>query len=949
MKKAYTRQIFSPAVSRLLPLLISLFCSSYTGAASACNITAQWSDSIPAGDSVVFTAIDTNAAAHHIWRLGDGTVDSSTIHFSHVYAAAGVYTVCFYTYIPGTGCIDSLCQAITVGDTCHITAAWASTALGSDSVRFTASDTNSRATHIWNFGDGNIAYGTTAVTHHYAASGTYQVCFYAYIAGTACSDSLCASITVSDDTCGLSALWTYAASGDTVRFLATDTGLNLHYTYDFGDGTSASGSPDTVHVYATDGFYTACLHINYPGTNCMDSICQSISVGSNPCHITPAWTYYTHGGDSAVFTVSDTNSQATHVWNFGDGTYASGVTNTSHHYAAPGTYQVCFYVQIPGTACSQSQCANVTVTSDTCGLTAAWNAYPLGGDSIRFAALDTNSLAHHIFSFGDGTSSADTTQAIHIYAAAGTYQVCLYVYIPGTGCSDSLCSDIVAGTPPCNVTAGWTSYNLGGDSIYFSAADTNSSATHLWNFGDGTYAYGTTAVTHSFAGTGTYHVCFFAYSATCTDSFCSNVAISADTCHITPVWSYYSLGVDSVRFIAADTNSLAHHIFSFGDGTYASGSTDTTHHYDTAGTYQVCFYSYIPGTGCSDSLCKTVVVADSITCTITAAWSSTLLTNDSVRFTASDTNSAAHHYWSFGDGANISGTTNIAHHYATAGSYLVCFYTYIPGTNCSDSLCRMVTVTDSSACAVTAAWVPTLLTNDSVLFIASDNTANAHHIFNFGDGTTASGSTDTVHQYAAAGTYHVCFYAYIPGTACSDSLCRDVTVTDSVICHITAAWTSTNIGGDSVSFSASDTNSLAHHSWSFGDGATVSGTTQTIHAYAAPGSYAVCFYTYIPGADCSDSLCQAINVALGINDIAAAMPNITVMPNPFGQYTMIKVDGAIEPYELNIYDMVGKAVRHETSVANTFGIERGALAPGMYTYEVLLKSTAVGKGKIVAE
>jgi PKD repeat protein len=176
-----------------------------------------------------------------------------------------------------------------------------------------------------------------------------------------------------------------------------------------------------------------------------------------------------------------------------------------------------------------------------------------------------------------------------------------------------------------------------------------------------------------------------------------------------------------------------------------------------------------------------------------------------------------------------------------------------------------------------------------------------------------------------------------------------VTVTGPTPCTITAAWTYQVSHGDSFSFTASDTNSAAHHIWNLGDGTLISSSTQVNHVYGSSGSYAVCFYVYIPGTNCSDSSCQTVNVLLGINELSQSLPNITIMPNPFSQYTVIKVDGAVQAYEMNVYDVVGKVIRHESSSTNTFNTERGNLASGIYIYEVTLQGTTIGKGKMIAE
>jgi PKD repeat protein len=1026
MRKVFTRTL------RYFVLLVLALCCSYLSMAS-CTTTAQWTDTIPSGDSVVFSAVDTFSNVHHIWHFGDGSVDSASARPSHVYASAGVYTVCLYAYIPNTGCIDTLCRSILVGDTCGFTTAWTSIILGGDSVRFTASDTNSAATHLWRFSDGGYAFGVTDTVHTFPAQGIYTACFYVY-RGT-CRDSLCRPVTVSSDTCGILATWSYTnMHGDTVNFSATNTDTTtVTRRWNFGDGTIVSSRGDTSHVYAASGFYTACLYLHKRLTGCYDTICQSVAVGSNPCHINPAWTYYTHGGDSVRLTVSDTNHLAAYQWDFGDGNFVFGTKDTTYRYAAPGAYHICFYVSIPGNAaCSDSFCNTVTVSSDTCGLTAAWSATSMGGDSLRFMAADTNHLALHTWNFGDGSPLVNTMDTTHRYDSAGTFNVCLYVHLPGTDCYDTLCHSVVSGTPPCTVTAAWTSYALGGDSMAFYVSDTTSAATHYWNFGDGAFAFGTTSTTHTYASAGTYNVCFYSYIAgtTCSDSLCRSVTIVTDTCHITSEWTYSVLGGDSAAFYAADTNGAAHHVWNFGDGSPTKDSTAAKHTFPAPGTYHVCLDVYKTGTACSDSLCQNVTVTVAAPCHITAAWTDTIVGNDSIKFVASDTNSAATHTWRFGDGTSLSGTTTTIHHYFSAGTYTVCFYSSVPGTACLDSLCQSVTVTGTIPCTNTAAWTDTITGNDSIRFISSDTNHLAQHTWNFGDGTFAYGTTNTIHHYHSAGTYTVCFYSYVPGTTCYDTLCQSVTVTGTIPCPVNPSWTYSIVGYDSVRFIAADTNSVATYLWDFGDGTTASGTKDTLHHYPVRGNYTVCFYATIPGncadtlcqtvqagapcnitaawtyntynygdsisciasdtnsaanhlwtmngnnivygrqmdftflaagaydiclqvtitnTNCIDSFCQTVNISVGIPSISGQMPAITVMPNPFSQSTMIKVEGPIAPYQLNVYDLIGKVVRHESSDGNIFNFDRGNLSSGIYVYEVMLKGITVGKGKIVVE
>jgi PKD repeat protein len=951
MTKPYT--LFTKPVYRILQTLFLfalIWCSPYAAQAQ-CTVNAQWSSYSLGGDSLRFIAYDTNSTAHHIFNWGDGTYSSGTTDTTHHYASPGTYHVCFYCYIPGTACSDSLCETITVSTPCTTTAQWSYYSLGGDSLRFYAYDTTSGAYHIWNWGDGSYTSQTTLTTHHYANPGTYRVCFYAYYTPNGCADSLCEYVTVGNacqsgftyqivphtdsvvfsstatgtdsitaydwsfgdttyshivgshpshtysqagtyiaclaigtaggcqsthcDTivittpCTLNTTWSYTNTGNnTIAFNGADTGSSLHRYWTFGDGTtSTTDTWDPTHTYAQAGTYTVCLHAYIPG-GCIDSFCQNVVVNpSYTCHVTADWLSYSLGGDSMRFYNADTNSTAHHIWSWGDGTVTSGTTLTNHTFPAAGTYHVCFYCYIPGTTCSDSMCENVTVGTPPCTATAQWSSYSLGGDSIRFYAYDTSSAAHFYWSWGDGSTTVGPRDTIHIFPGAGTYHVCLYMYIAGTNCGDSLCQNItIAGsTVPCNIRYGWTYTSTGGDSASFSAEDTVSAAHHIFNFGDGTSSTNNaTHVSHVYAQPGTYHVCFYVYipGTTCSDSLCQNVTIVASNpCHVTALWSDYSLGGDSLRFYSTDTNTAAHHIWVWGDGTYTSGVTTTIHHYLQPGTYHVCYYVYIPGTTCSDSLCDNVTVGTSNTCNITADWTYYSLGGDSIRFYAYDTNTTAHIIWNFGDGASAYGVTGINHHYLQPGTYHVCLYVYLPQTNCFDSSCSTVTIAASTPpCTTTAAWVSYALGGDSVRFYAADTNSAAHHIFNWGDGTYTSGATATTHVFPGAGTYHVCFYCYIPGSACSDSLCDNITVAGNP-CHITAQWAAYSLGGDTVNFYSADTNTAAHHIWVFGDGSYISGSTYASHVYADTGTYHVCYYVYIPGTECMDSLCGNVMVS----------------------------------------------------------------------------------------
>jgi PKD repeat protein len=313
----------------------------------------------------------------------------------------------------------------------------------------------------------------------------------------------------------------------------------------------------------------------------------------------------------------------------------------------------------------------------TCTVSAAWT-FSVHGDTVRFVSLDTNSSAHRYWTFGDGSSVTTGMNPVHVYSTNGTYTVCERLYIPGTSCVDSFCSTITVGTP-CRLSASWTQVTHG-DTVIFTAADTNSAAHHYWNFGDGS-AYGSgLSATHVYANAGTYHVCMYDYlpGTNCSDSFCTNVVI-AGGCNITASWSYVAHG-DSVHFTGSGGNSSAHHYWSFGDGTSGTGY-NLSHTYSSPGTYHVCQYVYVPNSSCYDSSCNTIVVTSG--CPTHVSWQY-YTHGDTAYFYASTTDTTLHYDWNAGDGSYIFGS-HPQHVYAQAGTYHVCLYVYANG--CLDSFC----------------------------------------------------------------------------------------------------------------------------------------------------------------------------------------------------------------------------------------------------------------------
>ncbi len=128
-------------------------------------------------------------------------------------------------------------------------------------------------------------------------------------------------------------------NGDPVEFTNTSTGGGLSFEWDFGDGSPVSTEEAPVHLYPAAGLYTVTL----TATNSMGSDVFQDQVEILP-NEAPAASFTMDAslvpvGQEVHFTNTSTGSDATYLWDFGDG-QTSSETHPAHAYAAPGMYSV---------------------------------------------------------------------------------------------------------------------------------------------------------------------------------------------------------------------------------------------------------------------------------------------------------------------------------------------------------------------------------------------------------------------------------------------------------------------------------------------------------------------------------------------------------------------------------------------------------------------------------
>jgi PKD repeat protein len=261
-------------------------CSNYfRETITFCNLHAGFSSSISTMTlKLLADSSGGSSAVKYTWALGDGSTATGK-SVGYTYKKNGTYTVCLYVSDSATGCSASICKSVTI-NSCTLTTSYTYTVSG---MKVSFSGTGSTTAHVrylWYFGDGAKDSTTgKSVTHTYSSSTTTANAYLVlYDSVTKCTAYISHTILF----CNVSAVWTYAASGKTVKFASSTSNTSTtKYKWSFGDGTYDTTSANPSHTYSATGKYYVCM-VAIDGS-CKADHCDSVSV------TTGSSTYCIHG------------------------------------------------------------------------------------------------------------------------------------------------------------------------------------------------------------------------------------------------------------------------------------------------------------------------------------------------------------------------------------------------------------------------------------------------------------------------------------------------------------------------------------------------------------------------------------------------------------------------------------------------------------------------------
>ncbi|MGB7989286.1 MAG: PKD domain-containing protein [Candidatus Methylophosphatis roskildensis] len=226
---------------------------------------------------------------------------------------------------------------------------------------FTSKSTGSITSYAWDFGDSTTATGAS-VNKTYSTPGRYKVTLT--VSGAGGSNSTSKTVTASaptpaptSPTADFSAPTTTGAAPLTVNFTATASSGLASFVWDFGDGSTGSGS-GVSHTYLASGNYNVTLTASGTAGSAAKTKPDYVQVSNQLAAGFSANKVYGTAPMRVGFKDESNGTVNSYFWTFGDGA-TSTEANPFHTYRKSGTYSVSLKVTGPAGSKTQTQSSYV--------------------------------------------------------------------------------------------------------------------------------------------------------------------------------------------------------------------------------------------------------------------------------------------------------------------------------------------------------------------------------------------------------------------------------------------------------------------------------------------------------------------------------------------------------------------------------------------------------------
>jgi gliding motility-associated-like protein len=664
-----------------------------------------------------FTITDTSSAIIAVnqwyWDFGNSITQTVTTgpSVNYTYPAYGTYTIKHVSKSSATCISDTVTRIVQVYAKPVLGFNYSNGCLPANGqAQFNSTTTvpdGQTLSYSWNFGDPNANAGNPNTstlanpTHNYSTFGTYTI-QYSVATNNGCNKDTTFNVTFDlKPTLSYPALTPVCESMNGTVSVATATvtnGVPGTGTY-FGTGTDASGNFNPSVAQA--GTHT--IWYKFTSTaNCVDSISQTILVRAKPVASFTHTTGCLPTNGQMQFTNASSVSDGqtlSYVWDFGDLSPTSSLTNPSHNYSAEGNYNVKISVNTNYGCIKDTTIAVAVSIRPQFQPNAALPAVCEDAPSFTLTAVPVlNGVT------GTGVYSGAAVAGNNIFnplvAGEGLHTI-WYVFTTTGGCKDSISTTINVHPKPA------ASFTVNADiCLDQSATITNSSTipsgsigTWNWDFGDATnasYANGN-PFTKTYSNFNNYTIRL----ATVSNNGCKDTTTRSIAVHALPVTNFslpasVCMPNGTASFTNQTTigdNATLNYLWDFGDGSPLSNQSNPSHIYSAINSYNVtliCASAF----GCKDTATKVMnAFFDKPIANFTVNPSSVCQRSDN-RFNDLSTapNSTVSTWnWNFGDGTS-STTQNPTKRYNSPGIFNVQL-TVVNAVGCiSDIFTDQVTV-----------------------------------------------------------------------------------------------------------------------------------------------------------------------------------------------------------------------------------------------------------------
>ena len=720
----------------------------------------------------------------------------------------------------------------------------------------------------WDFGDGNIS-NLENTTNVYNSMGTYNVTL---IVSTAhCSDTIADSVTVNEmPIADFSINNNIGCSPLNIATTNNSIGANS-YNWDFGNGYGSNAFNPNINYINSDTIdtnYTLTLIVS-TNFGCSDTADLPVTIYGSPIasftsNATPSC------GPIQVNFQNTSQGGVSYLWDFGDSSATSNLTNPTHTYGNTTLFITNYPVQlvtVNAQGCTDSASADISVYPEP---NFPFSTIPDSGCSplsVTFPAII--GAVTYDWDFGDGSTSTGQTPTHIFYNSTTndqTYNVQLIATSP-FGCKDTTVEVVTVFPEPTALVTLSDTIGCGPLNVQFTNGSLNA-ISYLWNFGDGsTSTVNNGIVNHSYSNSTMGQLVFNTSLVASTLHGCKDTVNQDVIIHPMVIADFVADSTGCTPLTVSYTNvsqGALSYFWNFG-GLAVSNSQNPSHTYFSGLTSDTSYSVSLIATssfGCKDTISDSVTVYHEANAGVT----SNMISGCTPLGVVFNNGSYGYDnlYLDYGDGnflnANFSSTS---HTYINSGTTtLLNDVILIASTiyGCNDTANAQISVYPPVQASFTG---DTVGCSPLVNPFQNNSVGSISYQWNFGNGNLSNLSvpTETFTTQGSTSVYTTTLWA-TSQFGCSDSVLMNITVNPSAVAVVS---TNTTQGCTPLAIGFTS-NSLYFDnvSWDFGDGTgSTSIQTQLNHSYLNPTPLPIIYdiaFIATTNLGCNDSTTLQIEV-----------------------------------------------------------------------------------------